>query len=220
MTTMENKFKVSKRDLILEAALDEFAENGFAGARMGTIAERAGVNSRMIYHYFDNKEGLYRAALADVLEKGQEIVAGVPVIRMTVDRETMSDVFSQLFNLMVTQPRVVRLLVAECFDGGKRMMELKKERPDLFEPILEKAVAIFRAVTGSVREPDDRDPFWLLGIGALMSFIITSSETMPLFLGEEANSPEKWREAIESLLFGVFAVQEQPEEILTQADVS
>jgi len=220
MTTTGKNKKQSNRDLILESALDEFSAHGFAGARMSTVAERAGVNSRMVYHYFGNKEGLYRAALEHILETGLEIVSRVPVIRMTVDREAMSELFTQLYNLMITQPRFVRLLVAECFDGGKRLMELKQDRPDIFEPTLEKAVELFRVVTSSVRQPDERDPFWLLGVGMLMSFIVTSYDTTTLFLGQDVNSPEKWSLAIESLLFGVFAAEEQTEEILAQADKS
>jgi TetR/AcrR family transcriptional regulator len=49
------------RERILDAALVEFGEHGFAGARTGAIAERAGVNQQLIAYYFDGKEGLYRA---------------------------------------------------------------------------------------------------------------------------------------------------------------
>src|SRR5262245_52590634 len=49
------------RERILEAALIEFSEHGFAGARTGAIAARAGVNAQLISYYFDGKEGLYRA---------------------------------------------------------------------------------------------------------------------------------------------------------------
>ena len=45
---------------ILTAALTEFAKKGFAGARVDEIARRARVNKRMLYHYFGNKEDLYR----------------------------------------------------------------------------------------------------------------------------------------------------------------
>src|SRR5438128_6417175 len=45
---------------ILTAALNEFAKKGFAGARVDEIARRARVNKRMLYHYFGNKEDLYR----------------------------------------------------------------------------------------------------------------------------------------------------------------
>ncbi len=48
---------------ILAAATGEFAEKGLAGARVDAIAARAGINKRMLYHYFGNKEGLYLAVL-------------------------------------------------------------------------------------------------------------------------------------------------------------
>lgn len=48
---------------ILEAALVEFADNGYDGAKVQQIAKSAGCNARLIYHYFDNKERLYMAAL-------------------------------------------------------------------------------------------------------------------------------------------------------------
>jgi TetR/AcrR family transcriptional regulator len=49
------------RDRILDAAVTEFGEHGFAGARVSAIAARAGVNQQLISYYFDSKEGLYRA---------------------------------------------------------------------------------------------------------------------------------------------------------------
>jgi TetR/AcrR family transcriptional regulator len=49
------------RERIIEAAVTEFSEHGFAGARISAIAARAGVNQQLISYYFDGKEGLYRA---------------------------------------------------------------------------------------------------------------------------------------------------------------
>ena len=51
------------RERILSAALREFAAKGFAGARVDVIARRAAINKRMLYHYFGNKEKLFRAIL-------------------------------------------------------------------------------------------------------------------------------------------------------------
>jgi AcrR family transcriptional regulator len=51
------------RQRILEAALKEFSARGFAGARVDAIAARAAANKRMLYHYFGDKEGLFRAVL-------------------------------------------------------------------------------------------------------------------------------------------------------------
>src|SRR5580692_4862063 len=51
------------RERILAAALKEFAAKGFAGARVDLIARRAAINKRMLYHYFGDKEGLFKAVL-------------------------------------------------------------------------------------------------------------------------------------------------------------
>jgi AcrR family transcriptional regulator len=52
------------RRLILEAASSEFADKGYAGARVAEIAKRAGVNQQLISYYFGGKQGLYDALVA------------------------------------------------------------------------------------------------------------------------------------------------------------
>ena len=69
--------KMEKRDEIVRAALELIAENGFHGAPMAMIADKAGVGAGTIYRYFENKDvlinELYRELeqrLYDVLMKG------------------------------------------------------------------------------------------------------------------------------------------------------
>jgi TetR/AcrR family transcriptional regulator len=45
--------------VILDAALEEFAEQGLAGARMDHIAKVAAVNKALLYYYFESKEQLF-----------------------------------------------------------------------------------------------------------------------------------------------------------------
>jgi AcrR family transcriptional regulator len=56
-----------RRQLILEAALDVFAEQGFEGATSKEIAARAGVTHGLIYFYFTSKEELFQAAFEHTL---------------------------------------------------------------------------------------------------------------------------------------------------------
>lgn len=60
MTTRDPE---ATRERILSAARDEFATVGLGGARIDTIAEAAGANKQMIYHYFGSKDLLFSAAL-------------------------------------------------------------------------------------------------------------------------------------------------------------
>ena len=48
---------------ILDAAAREFAERGYAGARVDRIARRAAVNKAMLYYHFASKRQLYRTLL-------------------------------------------------------------------------------------------------------------------------------------------------------------
>ena len=50
---------------ILKSAKREFAQLGFGGARVDSIAARAKANKRMIYHYFSSKEELFTAVVED-----------------------------------------------------------------------------------------------------------------------------------------------------------
>jgi AcrR family transcriptional regulator len=54
---------------ILRAARDEFCEQGFNGARVDAIADRAKANKRLLYHYFGNKEALYLGVLLDAYQE-------------------------------------------------------------------------------------------------------------------------------------------------------
>lgn len=51
------------KERILKAGLAEFGAKGYGGARTAAIAKRAKCNIRMLYHYYNGKDGLYLACL-------------------------------------------------------------------------------------------------------------------------------------------------------------
>ena len=59
---------------IVQAAMDEFAQEGFGGARVAQIAEKAGVNKALLFYYYRSKEKLYAAVLERVMKKFLESV--------------------------------------------------------------------------------------------------------------------------------------------------
>jgi AcrR family transcriptional regulator len=92
------------RERILDAALAEFAEHGFAGSRVSTIAGRAGVNEQLISYYFDSKEGLYRT----VQDRWRLTSAGASRPDLPI-----ADVVAGFLRLNVDQRSFARLLVWE-----------------------------------------------------------------------------------------------------------
>jgi AcrR family transcriptional regulator len=67
---MANRDPDATKARILAAAVREFSAKGISGARVDAIAERARVNKRMLYYYFQSKEGLFREILRRRLAEG------------------------------------------------------------------------------------------------------------------------------------------------------
>lgn len=187
---------VSNRDLLLSAALNEFSEHGFAGARVESIAKAATLNVRMVYHYFGGKEGLYMATLASVMSDLRNMLEGFPVIKMTIDEGALKGLFSQFFRIMLGKPQAAKLLVSEIVAGGEHLFRLKDEAPELFEPVFERAVALFRAFLGANRIEDVDDNIWLLSLAGMTAFLAAGFGATKLFLGEKFAGPGRWEEAI------------------------
>lgn len=69
------------RALILEAARAEFAAAGYDGTSVRAVARAAGVDPRLVHHYFDGKSSLFAAVIAvpvNPAERVQVAVAGPP----------------------------------------------------------------------------------------------------------------------------------------------
>lgn len=59
---------------IVQAALEVFAEKGFAAARLDDIARQAGVSKGALYLYFETKEDLFRAVVREAVAPNLDMV--------------------------------------------------------------------------------------------------------------------------------------------------
>lgn len=108
-----------KRALILDAALDEFSQNGFAAARLDDVAERAHVAKGTIYLYFKDKEALFqellRTQISPVIGMLEAVLAGGNEKKPVPLRELAHRV-AELFVEQVISTRrkdIVRLILTE-----------------------------------------------------------------------------------------------------------
>ncbi len=69
----------ARKARILAAAAIVFARDGYGGGRVDTIAQQAGVNKRMLYHYFGDKAALFEAVIANQLPVFDAFVRGGPL---------------------------------------------------------------------------------------------------------------------------------------------
>src|SRR5207253_4349557 len=63
-----------RRELLLNAAAEEFAERGYSGAKLADVAARAGVTKSLVYRHFDSKADLYVGLLES---RAAEVIAAV-----------------------------------------------------------------------------------------------------------------------------------------------
>jgi TetR/AcrR family transcriptional regulator len=124
------------REAILNAAEEVFAEHGFDGARIDTIAETAGYNKSLIFHYYGDKLGLYTAVLQRIDQQGNEFQIKVigPLLAdegLTSDankfRTFLGTVVRWIFDLLIENPRMVRMLAWEAAEGWQTYRKIASQ---------------------------------------------------------------------------------------------
>ena len=174
------------RDKILAAATDEFAEKGFFGARVDSIAEISGINKRMIYAHFESKEKLYSKVLLIAYEWVAEcerayMIEGLDPI------SSIKNIVSSTFSFLLENPRFVRLLMWENLNRARyiprgELIKLKTPTFDYIKREIQrgKELGVFRS---------DVDEHQM--VLSLMSFgfaYFSNAYTMSALLGRELTS--------------------------------
>jgi AcrR family transcriptional regulator len=107
------------RARLLEAATDEFAAHGIAGARVDRIATAAQANKQLIYAYFASKEGLFDAVLA---QHFAALTEGVPF-----DVDDLAGYVGRLFDYVLEHPEVLRLATWAGLERPSAVAEFEAE---------------------------------------------------------------------------------------------
>ncbi len=111
----------AKHAQIIEAAVAEFQEKGFAAASMDRVSARAEVSKRTLYKYFESKENLFRSIVVELSNR----FAGVLDIRYEKDR----DIREQLIELAWAEGRI--LMLPEVMAMSRMVISETLRNPDL-----------------------------------------------------------------------------------------
>ncbi|KTT21072.1 TetR/AcrR family transcriptional regulator [Pseudacidovorax intermedius] len=174
---------------ILQAAREEFASHGLAGARMDRIAERAELNKRLIYYYFGSKDDLFLAVLerayADIREAEQALhldeIEPVEAIRQLV---------SFTWHYYLAHPEFITLLNSENLHRAEHLkrsdgiQQMNSPLVQLLDGVLERGRrdGVFRAGV---------DPIQLyISIASLCYFYLSNSHTLSAVFGRDLRAPK------------------------------
>ncbi len=155
----------------------EFTERGYEGARVDNIASRAGVNKRMLYHYFGNKEALYVAVL-----EGSYAAIRIAEHRLHLsDRdpvEGMTDLVRFTWHYYLAHPEFLSLLNTENLHRA-RFLKRSARIFELNSPLIEQiSVLLRRGVEQGVFRADLDALKVYVSIAALGFFYLSNRWTL------------------------------------------
>lgn len=113
------KFRRRKADRpaeIVAAALEVFAEKGFAAARLDEIARRAGVSKGAVYLYFETKEEVFRAVVAQAIAPNVAVVKAMAAAHPGPLADLLRNIADHVVGVATTTPlgAVLKMVVGEA----------------------------------------------------------------------------------------------------------
>lgn len=115
----DGTIRMTNRARILEAAEIEFAKHGFKGTTVQQVADSAGLPKTNVLYYFQNKEGLYRAVLSQILSLWN---SSFDQARPTDDpAEILARYIADKMEISRTKPEASRIFALEIIHGAPNL---------------------------------------------------------------------------------------------------
>ncbi len=192
---------------ILAAARDEFAEHGLGGARVDRIAERAGLNKRLIYYYFEDKEKLFQAVLEQAYRdiRSEEMKLRLLEIEPATAVRRLVEFTWQYY---LDHPEFLTLLNSANLHRARHLAESKRAR-ELNSPVIETLGAVLERGRKEGHFRGGVDPVQLyVSIAGLSYFYLSNSHTLSAIFGRDLLSPKARTERLShmsDLILGYLA---------------
>ncbi|MCX7987337.1 MAG: TetR/AcrR family transcriptional regulator [Bacteroidales bacterium] len=117
---MENQ---TTEDIIFEAAYQEFIEKGFEGARMQSIANRAGINKALLHYYYRTKDKLFEAVVPKII---QQLPIGINNILENNNpfEIKIEQIVRFYLNFLKNNPQILQFILRELLTGPDRLAKI------------------------------------------------------------------------------------------------
>ncbi len=183
------------QNTILNAARDEFSEHGLGGARMDRIATRAGLNKRLIYYYFADKEALFQAVLEQTYRHIREEETKLNLLGIK-PADALRKLVEFTWNYYLDHPEFLTLLNSANLHRARHLVESTRAR-EMNSPLIATLGEILERgrVEGTFR--GGVDPLQLyVSIAGLSYFYLSNNHTLSAIFGRDLMSPKAHSERL------------------------
>ena len=174
---------------ILEAATEEFAVNGYGGARVERISSRARTVDRMLYYYFGSKEKLFRTVLEHLYEDLGAAEQQLDLAHLA-PVEGMKQLIGFTWNYYYRHPQFISLLNTENQHRGQHVGKSARVS-QLSSPLLTiLSELLVRGAREGVFKPGLNAVDIYITIAALGYFYLSNRYTLSRFLDRDLMAKE------------------------------
>lgn len=180
---------------ILRAAMHEFSDKGLGGARIDAIAEGAGVNKRLIYYYFGNKESLFLAVLERTYADIREAEAALHLEAEAPD-EAIRKLVAFTWHHYLAHPEFITLLNSENLHRARHL----KQSPRILKvnsPLIQTLADVLARGQRDGLFRNGVDPVQLyISIASLAYFYVSNQHTLSAVFGRDLMRPKALSERL------------------------
>lgn len=174
---------------ILEVAMAEFAEKGLAGARIDEIAAATQTSKRMIYYYFQSKEGLYLAVLEESYRRMREIESQQHLEDLEPEA-ALRKLVEFTFDHHASHENYIRLVISENMNRGQFLAQSQTIQ-QLNVPAISAIRRLYeRGVASGVFRPGLDAIDIHASISALTFFNVSNRHTFGLIFKRDLTDPK------------------------------
>lgn len=186
--TPQRRDPAGTRQKLLTAARREFARSGLAGARVDEIAERAGVNKQLVYHYFGDKDALYLAVLEWVYEEIRTQERKLNLEGMPPE-QAIRKLIEASFDHLAAHPDFIVLLNDENRSGAPHVRGSRRLEA-MHSPLVSMVSKILREGVRAGTFRRGVNPLHLyISIAGLSYFFFSNTPTLSAIFGKDLSSP-------------------------------
>lgn len=173
---------------ILAAARDEFHVHGLGGARMDRIADRAAVDKKLIYYYFENKDRLFQAVLEEAYRSIREAEQQLHLLDLP-PAEAVRALTTFTWNYYLAHPEFLTLLNSANLHRGRHLQDSARARA-VNSPLIETLAEVLERGRRDGSFRGGVDPMQLyISIAALAYFYLGNNHTLSAIFGRNLLAP-------------------------------